>query len=454
MTPLEQRLENAEFPPITRHFGRVTRITGQSIQVSGLNHRLGHGALIEVERNYGTPIRGEIIALESGHAIATLYGSASDLKIGQSVEHIRPADIRPSLDWVGRILNHAAMDINGARPKQGSKVVPIDAPPPPAILRKSLGSRLTTGVAAIDTFLPLCQGQRVGLFAGSGVGKSTLLGTIAKSSNADITIIALIGERGREVRHFVEKTLGPEGMAKSIVFAATSDMSSALKLRTAQLAMATAEYFRDEGKQVLCLFDSLTRYAESHRDIALSAGEIPALKAYPPSTFRSLAELCERSGPGVDGSGDITAVFSVLVAGSDMEEPVADMVRGILDGHIILSREIAERGRFPAIDIRRSVSRSLPAAATEEENQLLAMGREVIMRYEEAEAIIQAGLYVKGSDANLDIAVDLYPTIDGFIGLQETTDLEGSFSTLKTALGIPTDAPLNTEGAAPQIEAQ
>ncbi len=437
MTLLESRIEKASFAPIIRHFGRITRITGQSVEISGLNHRLGHGALIEVNRVNESPMRGEIIALEGERAIATLYGSASDLKIGQKVEHVTAADIRPSRDWVGRILDHEAMDINGARPLQGLKSAKLDATPPPAILRKGLGERLTTGVAAIDTFLPLCQGQRIGLFAGSGVGKSTLLGTIARSSNADITIIALIGERGREVRHFVEQTLGPEGMAKSIIFAATSDMSSALKLKTAQLAMATAEYFRDEGQQVLCLFDSLTRYAESHRDIALSAGEIPALKAFPPSTFRALAELCERSGPGIDGKGDITAVFSVLVAGSDMEEPVADMVRGILDGHIVLSREIAERGRFPAIDIRRSVSRSLPAAATPEENQFLAMGREVIMRYEEAEAIIQAGLYVKGSDPNLDIAVDLYPQIDGFIGLTETNGLEESFTALKDALGIP-----------------
>ncbi|RKQ72144.1 flagellum-specific ATP synthase [Litorimonas taeanensis] len=434
MTDLESDLGQVDFTPVIRYFGEIVRISGQTLHIAGLNHRLGQGALIEVQQDDGRKVKGEVIGLEPKTALATLHGTASDLKIGQRVEHITEPKIYPSIDWIGRILNHEGLDIDGIEPRRGQRSVALEALPPPAIRRKALGVRLNTGVAAIDTFLPLCQGQRVGLFAGSGVGKSTLLGTIARSSNADITIIALIGERGREVRHFVDKILGPQGMKKSIVFAATSDMPSAIKLRTAQLAMATAEYFRDEGKQVLCLFDSLTRYAESHRDVALSAGEVPALKAFPPSTFRSLAALCERSGPGVDGSGDITAVFSVLVAGSDMEEPVADIVRGILDGHIILAREIAERGRFPAIDIRRSVSRSLPSAATAEENSALQMGREHIMRYEEAEAIIQAGLYVQGSDPKLDRAIEVYPALESFIGNTEAQSIEDSFKALHAVL--------------------
>lgn len=437
MTRLETSIGLTDFPPITRHYGEIMRISGQTLHISGLNHRMGQGALIQIQRQNGKIVKGEVIALEPGAALATLHGSASDLRIGQKVEHVQEPEIRPSNDWIGRVLNHDGEDINGGKPESGHQVAPLDAMPPSAILRKGLGERLNTSVAAIDTFLPLCRGQRVGLFAGSGVGKSTLLGTLARSSDADINIIALIGERGREVRHFVEKTLGPEGMAKSIVFAATSDMSSAIKLKTAQLAMATAEYFRDEGKQVLYLFDSLTRYAESHRDIALSAGEIPALKAFPPSTFRSLAALCERSGPGLDNSGDITAIFSVLVAGSDMEEPIADMVRGILDGHIILSREIAERGRYPAIDIRRSISRSLPNAASLEENKALQEGREHIMRYEEAEAIIQAGLYVKGSDPRLDKAIEIYPALDKFISVIESQPITQSFETLQSILGSP-----------------
>ena len=289
-------------------------------------------------------------------------------------------------------------------------------------MRKALGPRLTTGVAAIDTFLPICQGQRVGLFAGSGVGKSTLLATLAKSSNADINIIALIGERGREVRHFVEHTLGPEGMKKTVLFVATSDEPSAMKLRTALLAM------------VLFLFDSLTRYAEAHRDVALSAGEVPSLRAYPPSTFRALAALCERSGPGIDGAGDISAIFSVLVAGSDMEEPVADMVRGILDGHVILDRDIAERGRYPAINLRRSVSRSLPNAATDEENKILMKARGYISNYEEAQTLIRAGLYVPGSDPMLDEAVKYYPALDGFIAKIDQVEIENWFTQLASIM--------------------
>lgn len=434
MTQLETVLKTAEFPPISRFLGEITHISAQSIHIAGLNAVLGQGAMVKINTLEGDFVKGEVIALTSQDAIATIHGTTADLKIGQSVEHLVEPSILPSNDWIGRVLNHEAIDIYGATPEKGQRPIILNNTPPPAILRKALGTRLTTGVPAIDTFLPLCRGQRVGLFAGSGVGKSTLLGNIARHTDADITIIALIGERGREVRHFVEKTLGPEGMAKTIVFAATSDMPSAIKLRTAQLAMATAEYFRDEGQQVLCLFDSLTRYAESHRDVALSAGEVPALKAFPPSTFQSLAALCERSGPGLDDKGDITAVFSVLVAGSDMEEPIADMVRGILDGHIILTRQIAERGRFPAIDIRRSVSRSLPEAATEDENSLLREGREHIMRFEEAEAIIQAGLYVAGSDPKLDAAIKYYPDLDTFIGANDGGGIEDSFVKLSEIL--------------------
>jgi flagellum-specific ATP synthase len=357
-----------------------------------------------------------------------------DIHIGQTALFIEEPIFKPSENWIGNILNHEAQRIDGRLLKPGLRAINLKGAPPPAVLRKGLGPRLSTGVLAVDTFLPLCLGQRVGLFAGSGVGKSTLLGTLAKKSHADINIIALIGERGREVRHFVDNILGPEGMAKSIIFAATSDESSAIKLRTAQLAMATAEYFRDTGAQVLYLFDSLTRYAEAHRDLAISAGEIPALRGYPPSTFRALASLCERAGPGLEDKGDITAIFSVLVAGSDMEEPVADMVRGILDGHMILEREIAERGRYPAIDIRKSVSRSLPDAATDAENKILQKARELIMTYETSRGIIQAGLYVAGSDVKLDEAIECYPRIEALISNLNIETIEAGFTALSDAI--------------------
>lgn len=436
VTAMERAMTHATVPPAVQRYGRVSEITAQSILIEGLNTSLGHGDLIGVDGPNGKVICGEVIGLDPQYATAIMHTDLRHVKTGQKVYPLSERPLFPSSDWIGRVLDHEGKTIQGESPEDGDRPVNLGAPPPPAILRKALGDRLSTGIAALDTFLPLCKGQRVGLFAGSGVGKSTLLGTLARSSNADINIIALIGERGREVRHFAEKTLGPEGMAKSIVFAATSDASSAVKLRTARLAIATAEHFRDSGQQVLFLFDSLTRYAEAHRDIALTAGEVPALRAFPPSTFRALAAICERSGPGIDESGDITAVFSVLVAGSDMEEPVADMVRGILDGHIVLDRDIAERGRFPAINIRQSVSRALPDAATREENSTLQIAREHIMRFEDARNIIQAGLYVAGGDPKLDAAIKYYDGLDKFVSLTNMPSIDTSFTALSEVLDL------------------
>ena len=437
-------------PPRVRIWGQISHVQGQSIYIKGLNNFAGLSALIRVEGRaeknglQDKGARGEIISLTDDHAIAILYDAPTGLQVGQRVFLEEDTPPRPSEDWIGHCLNYNGEAINADQPKNGAIDAPLSGSPPPAILRKALGPRLRTGVAAIDCFLPVCQGQRMGLFAGSGVGKSTLLGAIAKSSNADVSIIALIGERGREVRHFVEDTLGPEGMKNAIVFVATSDEPSAVKMRTALLAMATAEYFRDQGKQVMFLCDSLTRYAEAHRDIALSAGEVPSLRAYPPSTFRALASYCERSGPGLSGSGDISAIFSVLVAGSDMEEPVADMVRGILDGHIILDRDIAERGRYPAINLRRSVSRSLPDAATPEQNALLMKSRKLVTKYEDAQTLIQAGLYISGSDPELDEAIALYPAIENFMSAIEPLDTDSWFETL-SQIYAPSDVPENQQ---------
>ena len=411
-------------------WGQVTQIGAQSVHIKGLSAIIRLGDLITIDADDGSELRGEIISLKNETSVAMMHGSPLGLKLGTKAYLTEDRAPHPSEDWIGQVLNHAGQSIDGQAPLSGKYPAPLQAKPPAAILRKPLGARLETGIAAIDTFLPLCQGQRVGLFAGSGVGKSTLLGALAKGSNADINIIALIGERGREVRSFVEKTLGPSGMKKSIIFVATSNELSALKLRTALLAMATAEYFRDQGKQVLFLFDSITRYAEAHRDVALTAGEVPSLRAYPPSTFGALAALCERAGPGIDSMGDITAIFSVLVAGSNMEEPIADMVRGILDGHIILDREIAERGRYPAINLLRSVSRALPDAATDAENIDLLQARRYITLYEDSRTLIQAGLYVAGTDKELDKAIEVYAALDSFIGHVGKPNMKISFQKL------------------------
>lgn len=417
-------------------WGTVAHVGAQSVHIKGLTGIIGLGDLISIETGSDTPLIGEIISLQEDVSVAMMYDRTTGLKIGQRADLIDDIPPAPSEDWIGKVLNHNGQNVDGSTPLPGIRPVNLHGHPPKAILRKALGTRLKTGVAAVDTFLPLCQGQRVGLFAGSGVGKSTLLGALAKGSNADVNIIALIGERGREVRHFVEQTLGEKGMQKSIVFVSTSDEASALRLRTAQLAIATAEYFRDAGSQVLFLCDSLTRLADAHRDVALTAGEVPSLRAYPPSTFGTLSSFCERSGPGIDGVGDITAIFSVLVAGSNMEEPVADMVRGILDGHIILDRDIAERGRYPAINLSRSVSRSLPEAATKPQNVILNLARKYIRQYEEARTLIQAGLYVSGSDPDIDIAIRIYPELDEFMAEISTTSITDKFKRLKEILGL------------------
>ncbi|MBL4871502.1 MAG: FliI/YscN family ATPase [Robiginitomaculum sp.] len=432
-TLLESKIAQ-DLPPLpTQYWGQITRLSAQMVTIDGLAALASIGDIVEMRGVNDRSVYGEIITLTPKEAIATAFGEVSGLTTGSRVFYHGQTDPRPDISWIGKVLDHSGRMQDGSLPEQGLTPAPLKAKPP-STMRKAIGNRLNTGIAAIDTFLPLCQGQRTGLFAGSGVGKSSLLATLAKGTNADIAILALVGERGREVRGFTEETLGVEGMKKSIVIVATSDEPPALKLRAAYLAMATAEYFRDQGLQVLLLFDSLTRFAEAHRSVALSAGETPSLRAFPPSTFQALAGLCERAGPGVAGKGDITAVFSVLVAGSNMEEPVADMVRGILDGHVVLDRTIAERGRYPAIDIRRSVSRALPDCASDEENQYLSRGRKLIGAYEDARSLIQAGLYQSGSDLLLDEAVLKYASLDNFISLTKQGTAETSFLTLADIL--------------------
>jgi flagellum-specific ATP synthase len=297
-----------------------------------------------------------------------------------------------------------------------------------------MGERLETGMTVLNTMLPIVRGQRIGLFAGSGVGKSSLLGHLAQNMSADVVVIALIGERGRELRHFIEDILGPEGLKRAVVISATSDQSPLIRRRCAWAAMAVAEHFRDQGLSVLLLADSITRFAEAHREVAVAAGEAPVLRGYPPSTAHLIMSLCERAGPGAEGQGDITGIFSVLVAGSDMEEPIADILRGVLDGHVILDREIAERGRYPAIDVLKSVSRSLPAAATDQENEVISAARRFLSIYEQNAMMIRAGLYTQGTDPDTDVAMQLWPELDAFLSKSENSGLKNSFTRLELLL--------------------
>jgi flagellum-specific ATP synthase len=416
-----------------RRVGRVVETRRGLVQVAGLA-AAAIGDRVVLRSREGTSL-GEVLRLTPGMSFVLPDAPGDGMAIGDRVELLGRADIAPDDSWIGRIIDPAGQPLDGRPLLRGSRPRALRAPAPAAATRRRLGGRLSTGVAVFDTVLPLVRGQRIGLFAGSGVGKSSLLARFARGVAADVVVIALVGERGRELREFTERVLGPAGMARSVVVTATSDQSPLMRRMCAPAAMAVAEHFRDQGRQVLLLVDSVTRFAEAHREVALAGGEEASLRGYPPSLNQAIMGLAERAGPGPDGAGDITAVFSVLVAGSDMDEPVADILRGVLDGHVILDRRIAERGRFPAIDLLRSVSRSLPEAATEAENRLIGEARRLLGAYDRAELMIQAGLYAAGSDPVIDRAIRLWPALDAF--LAETAPAggpEASFERLRACL--------------------
>jgi flagellum-specific ATP synthase len=418
-------------------WGSVVAIERGVIHIAGLRSLARIGDRVEIHGQ--APSFGEIIAIRDEFVLAMPDSSMNGMSPGDRAYLHASKEVRPSNAWVGNVMNCDGAFADGRPTPQGERAMMINPLGPSITGRRGLGERLNTRMAPFDTFLPICKGQRIGLFAGSGVGKSMLVGELAKGMEADIVIVALIGERSREVREFVTETLGKEGLARAVVFASTCEEPAPSKRRCALMAITAAEYFRDQGLHVLLLFDSITRFADAHREIALTAGETPSLRAYPPSTFRAIASLAERTGPGAQGSGDITAIFSVLVAGSDMDEPVADMVRSILDGHVVLDREISERGRFPAINIRRSVSRSLPKAASDGENALLAEARTLISAYDDASAMIQTGLYATGSDPVIDRAIDVWPQLEAFIS-EQAESCAASFEKLKTALTPPSQS--------------
>ncbi len=418
---------------MSRAMGRVSAIVGGAVRVADLAKSVTIGDLVRLDSASG-PIGGEVIGIDEQGITVLTDATSRGLGIGDRVVHLGPATLSPDDSWVGRVVDPLGRPLDGRPLLPGVAARTIDGAAPDAAARRSLGARLSTGFCVFNTFLPLVRGQRIGLFAGSGVGKSTLMAGLAQNVQADIIVIALVGERGRELREFTDHVLGPEGMARCVVVAATSDQSASLRRRCAPAAMSIAEHFRDQGKQVLLLTDSVTRYADAHREIALTQGEQPSLQGHPPSLVPLITGLCERAGPGVGEAGDITAIFTVLVAGSDMEGPVADTLRGVLDGHVVLAREIAERGRFPAIDLLRSVSRALPQAANDQENTLIAEGRRLIGAYERAEMMIQAGLYAKGSDKTIDAAIQAWPLLDKFISQSETKDVRQSFVALAKCL--------------------
>lgn len=417
-----------------RPLGQVMSAEASALRVSGLSTSAHLGDQVRVMCRSGGDLLGEVIAIEPENIRVVCYEELDGVARHDHVVLLDAPSLAPDDTWIGRVIDPFGQPMDGQPLLKGSNRLNLRAAPPSPARRGGLGPRLETGMAAFNTLLPVAKGQRLGLFAGSGIGKSSLIASFARNLEADVVVVALIGERGREVRDFVETTLGLEGMARSVVIAATSDQTALARRRCAWSAMTTAEYFRDTGRNVLLLADSMTRFAEAHREVATAGGELPALRGFPPSTAHLLMQLCERAGPGEPGQGAITAIFSVLVAGSDMDEPISDILRGVLDGHVVLDRTIAERGRFPAVDLLRSVSRSLPGVATADEVAVITEVRQLLGAYDRSATMVHAGLYADGSDPVLDRAIKAWPALDAFLSEPEKQNVANSFNRLKLIL--------------------
>lgn len=414
-------------------YGVVRSIQGLLIRVAGNNTHVSVGVQCRIQLADGEML-GEIVGFEDDLVLVMPYGALDGIHPGTRVDfELQDSVLNPCQEWLGRVLNGLGepVDSLGLLP-QGNENVLVRGQPPSAHQRHKVSERIGVGVKAINSFLTVCRGQRMGVFAGSGVGKSMLLSMLARYTECDVCVIGLIGERGREVREFIEDTLGKEGLKKSVMIVATSDESPLMRRRAAYTTMAVAEYFRNQGQSVLCLMDSVTRLAMAQREIGLSTGEPPTTKGYTPSVFVELARVLERAGPGTN-QGDITAFFTVLVDGDDHNEPIADAVRGILDGHIVLERAIAERGHYPAINILKSLSRMVPACHSPEEQSLVIQARQYLSIYEDMADMIRLGAYRQGSNAGVDQAIQMNPKLMAFLGQhhKESFDLETSFALLK-----------------------
>ncbi len=391
--------------------GRVANLVGLRIEVSGLSCQMGE--VCEIRTSGGGSLMAEVIGFRDDHTMLMPLGPMDGIQPDSSVYPYSSALKAPvGMNLLGRVLNGLGQPIDGKGPLYNPAWRSTDQTPPDPLSRPPITEPLVTGVRVIDGMLTCGKGQRMGIFAGSGVGKSTLLSSIARNSQSDVSVLALIGERGREVREFLERDLG-EGLARSVVVVSTSDQPALLRLKAAYVAMTVAEYFRDQGMDVTFMMDSVTRFAMAQREIGLSVGEPPASKGYPPSVFAMLPRLLERAGRNAKGS--ITGYFTVLVEGDDFNEPICDAVRGILDGHIILSRALAARNHYPAIDVLGSVSRLMPAITDPEHVRLSAVVRKHMATYEKARDLVNIGAYVAGSDPEIDAALRVMPAINSFL---------------------------------------
>ncbi len=440
--------------------GKLTRVAGLVLEAVGIKAPVGSVCVISLPN--GQTVDAEVVGFTGERLLlmpeADVYGVAPGARVAllesdphhgvsarggrglrrRAEDRIKQVAVGPGM--LGRVLDGNGRPLDRLGPLELEDRVPLQSRPFNPLMRKPISETLDVGVRAINALLSVGRGQRMGLFAGSGVGKSMLLGMMARYTDADITVVGLIGERGREVKEFIEQILGEEGMARSVVVAAPADTPPLMRLHGAAYATAIAEYFRDQGKNVLLIMDSLTRYAMAQREIALAVGEPPATRGYPPSVFAKLPQLVERAGNGTEGGGSITAFYTVLVEGDDQMDPIADSARAILDGHIVLSRQLSDQGHYPAIDIEASISRAMTSLVTTGELDLVRRFKMLYSRYQRSRDLISVGAYVRGSDTQLDEAIALYPQLESFLrqDIHERVDVARSRERLAALLGAGT----------------
>lgn len=442
MEALEKHIENivAEIKriPEIHFFGRVTSVKGLLAECDGLDRFTSIGSRCSITARDGHEVIAEVVGFREKTALLMPFTELDGVGPGCKVKlEEEQAVVYPHESWKGRVINAMGEPIDGKGPLiKGDRSYPFRNRPPVSHARRRVKDKIDLGVRAVNTFLTCCRGQRMGIFAGSGIGKSMLISMLTKFSAADMKVIGLIGERGREVQEFLEEYLGEDGLASAVIVVSTSNESALMRRQASYLTMSIAEYFRDDGKEVLCLMDSVTRFAMAQREIGLSAGEPPTSKGYTPTVFSELPRLLERAGPGTGEQGDITGLFSVLVEGDDHNEPISDAVRGILDGHIVLDRGIAQRGRYPAINILRSVSRTMPHCNNGDENKMVGKARELLSTYEDMAEMIRLGAYRKGTDPKIDEAMQYYPALERFLhqAPKERSTLEEGYTELARIL--------------------
>ena len=446
MTQIDELIREIETLPKSRVYGEVAWLIGLTVGVHGLDRVSVVGNRVTIEpvaasgqSGSADKIEGEIVGFRDGHALVMPYGRLDGVGLGARVEIVSDrAVIRPNDGWLGRAIDARGQPIDGkGRLGSGNRAYPVRSSAPAAYTRERIGHKIDLGVSGVNMFTSLCAGQRLGVFSGTGIGKSILLAMFARHTKADVTVVGLVGERSRELREFIEVHLGADGLRRAVVVAATADEPALIRREAAHMALTVAEYFRDQGKQVLCILDNITRFAMAQREIGLAIGEPPTSKGYTPSVFAELPRLLERAGTG-PGVGTISGLFSVLVEGDDLNEPISDAVRGILDGHIVLSRAIAERGRLPAIDVLRSISRSMPGCNTPEQNQIVQKARSLLAAYSRIEELVRIGAYRQGTDAESDEAIACFPRIDAFIAqsIEQSSEIEDDYARLAAAVNL------------------